>query len=54
MFRRQSVKDFLIITLGTVVVTAAVFFFMLPSNVTVGSVSALALVISKFILCRSP
>ena len=49
MFRKQSVKDFLIITLGTIVVTAAVFFFMLPSNVTVGSVSALALVISKFI-----
>ena len=48
MFRKQSLVDFLVITVGTIITAAAVYFFMLPSNVTVGSVSALALVISKF------
>lgn len=46
---KRSVKEFLILTLGTAVVAAAVFFFMLPSGVTIGSVSALAMVISHFI-----
>lgn len=45
----RSIKDFLIITIGTIIIAAAVFFFMLPSNITVGSVSALALVISNYI-----
>ncbi len=44
----RSIKDFLIITIGTIIIAAAVFFFMLPSNITVGSVSALALVISNY------
>ena len=49
MIRKQNVIDFLAISVGTLITAAAVFFFMLPSNLTVGSVSALALVISKFI-----
>ena len=49
MFNRRSVKEFLIISFGTVIIAAAVYFFMLPSHVTVGSASALALVISNFI-----
>ena len=46
---RKSVEDFVIITLGTVIVAAAVFFFMLPSKVSVGSGAALAMVLSNFI-----
>ena len=41
--------DFIIITLGALLVSAAIFFFMLPSHVAVGSGSALAMVLSNFI-----
>ena len=46
---RNTVKEFAIITVGTVIVSAAVFFFMLPSHVSVGSGAALAMVLSNFI-----
>ena len=49
MFTKQNLKEFAIITIGTIIVAAAVFFFMLPSHVTVGSGSALAMVLSNFI-----
>lgn len=49
MVKKQKAFDFLAITIGTLFVAVAVFFFMLPSNLAVGSVSALALVISNFI-----
>ena len=42
-------KEFVIITVGTAIVAAAVFFFMLPSHVSVGSGAALAMVLSNFI-----
>ena len=45
---RNTIKDFLIITVGTAIVAAAVFFFMLPSHVSVGSGAALAMVLSNF------
>ena len=46
---RNTIKDFAIITAGTAIVAAAVFFFMLPSHVSVGSGAALAMVLSNFI-----
>lgn len=46
---RNTIKEFLIITVGTAIVAAAVFFFMLPSHVSVGSGAALAMVLSNFI-----
>lgn len=46
---RETIKEFAIITVGTVIVTAAVFFFMLPSHVSVGSGAALAMVLSNFV-----
>ena len=49
MLNRRVIKDFLVITAGTAIIAAAVFFFMIPGNVIVGSMSALALVISNFI-----
>ena len=45
----RDFKEFIIITLGALGVAAAVFFFMLPSNVAVGSISALAMVLENFI-----
>ena len=46
---RSTLKEFTIITIGTIIVAAAVFFFMLPSHVSVGSGAALAMVLSNFI-----
>ena len=46
---QNALKEFVIITVGTMIVAAAVFFFMLPSHVSVGSGAALAMVLSNFI-----
>ncbi len=46
---KKTIKDYAIITIGTIITVAAVYFFMLPSHVTVGSASALAMVLSNFI-----
>ena len=46
---RSTLKEFTIITVGTIIVAAAVFFFMMPSHVSVGSGAALAMVLSNFI-----
>lgn len=43
------VQDFLVITFGAVLAGAAIFFFMLPSHVAVGSASALGMVLNNFI-----
>ena len=46
---KNTIKEFAIISVGTAIVAAAVFFFMLPSHVSVGSGAALAMVLSNFI-----
>lgn len=42
-------KDFLIITLGTAIAAIGVFFFLMPSNLSVGSISGLAIIIGNFV-----
>lgn len=42
-------KEFIIITFGAVLAATAIYFFMLPSHVAVGSASALGMVLSNFI-----
>lgn len=49
MLNKHSVREFAVITLGTAIIAAATYFFMLPSHLVVGSATALALVISNFI-----
>ena len=49
MINKRNIKEFFIITVGTLIVSTAVFFFMLPSHVSVGSGTALAMVLSNFI-----
>ena len=49
MLNRKNIKEFFIITVGTLIVSTAVYFFMLPSHVSVGSGTALAMVLSNFI-----
>ena len=46
---KQTIKEYLILTIGTFIIACAVYFFMLPSHVTVGSISALAMVLNNFI-----
>lgn len=45
----NTAKEFFMITLGTSIVAAAVFFFLIPSHVSVGSISGLAIVLGNFI-----
>lgn len=49
MLNKRHIREFLVITGGTAIVAVAVFFFMLPSHVSVGSATALAMVLSNFI-----
>lgn len=46
---KTVVKEYSIVTIGTFIVAAAVFFFMLPSNVVVGSLTGLVMVLANFI-----
>jgi len=49
MLSRRNLHEFIVITFGTVIIAAAVYFFMLPSHVSVGSGPALAMVIGNFV-----
>ena len=49
MITKRGIKEFLTITFGTLIVAVAVYFFMLPSHISVGSGTALAMVLSNFI-----
>lgn len=44
-----KIREFLVITLGTAITAAAIFFFLVPSHLTIGSISALAIVASNFV-----
>ena len=45
----KTMRDYGMLTIGTVIVGMAVFFFMLPSQVPVGSAAALAMMLSTVI-----
>lgn len=49
MNSKGKVREFCVITFGMLLVSAAVYFFMVPSNIVVGSISGLALVLSQLI-----
>ena len=49
MINKKILLEYVRVTFGTIVVAIAVYFFMLPSNVTVGSITGLALVVSNFV-----
>ncbi len=46
---KEKIIDFVMITLGTAVVAVAVYFFMVPSKVSVGSITALAMIIATYV-----
>ena len=49
MTTSERIREYAIITAGTFVIAAAVFFFLAPSRLAVGSASGLAVVLSHFI-----
>lgn len=49
MLNKRNLNEFFIITIGVWIVATAVHFFMLPLNITVGSGTALAMVLSNFV-----
>ncbi len=48
MFKRV-IKEYAIITFGAILAAAAIYIFMLPSHIAIGSGSALAMVLANFI-----
>ena len=49
MKKWEVIREFTMITAATIIVAAAVFFFLIPSHVSVGSISGLAIVLGNFI-----
>ena len=49
MTKKLNLKEIAVIVFGTAIIAAAVYFFMLPSDLTVGSITAVAYVISQFL-----
>lgn len=46
---KNTWKEFVLITLGTAIIAAAVFFFMQPFHLTTGSVAGLAIILENLI-----
>ncbi|WP_176255705.1 YitT family protein [Enterocloster alcoholdehydrogenati] len=49
MKKSEFIRECFIITFATLIVSAAVFFFLLPSQVSVGSISGLAMILGNVI-----
>lgn len=49
MLNRKAIKEYTFITVGTAIIAAAVYFFMIPGKLTPGSASAVALLLSNVI-----
>lgn len=46
---RKTVREIFVMTAATLIIAAAVFFFLIPSHAAVSSVSGLAIVLSNFV-----
>lgn len=49
MKKYEIVKEYVIITLATLITASALFFFLIPSHLSVGSITGLAVVLSNFV-----
>jgi uncharacterized membrane-anchored protein YitT (DUF2179 family) len=47
--KKHIIKEYAIITFGAVLAAVALYFFMIPSNLVIGSATALAMVFAEFI-----
>lgn len=48
----ETLKEYAVITLATLIVAAAVFFFLVPAHLAVGSISGLVVVLAEFLPFR--
>lgn len=46
---KKRVKEYILITIGMIMVAAGIYFFLVPSNLATGGVSGLAIIISSFL-----
>ena len=46
---KTGIMDFILITIGTIICGVATYFFMVPSNLAIASVSGVAILIGKFV-----
>ena len=46
---KKLIKEYAVVTIGSFIVALAVFFFMIPSNISVGSISGLSVMLSRII-----
>lgn len=46
---KKVIKEYILITIGLVLVGAGIYYFLVPSNLAAGGVSGLAIVINRFI-----
>lgn len=49
MKTKETIKEWILITIATIIVGIAVFFFLVPSKLSIGSISGLAIVLSNFV-----
>ena len=49
MDKKKFLKEYALITVGVFIVALAVYFFLMPSNVVIGSLAGLIMVIAEFI-----
>lgn len=49
MDKKRFIKEYSLITVGIFIIAVAVYFFMIPSNVIVGSLSGFVIVLGNFI-----
>lgn len=45
----STVKEWAVITFGTVIIAASVFFFLMPSHLSISSISGLAIILENFL-----
>lgn len=51
---KAKIWDYLVITVAIFLVAVAVYFFLLPSQAAIASITGLAIVLTNFIPCRCP
>ena len=49
MLNKKTIQEYALISVGTAIIAAAVYFFMIPGNLTPGSAAAVALLLSNVI-----
>ena len=49
MNKKELIREYALITVGVFIVAIAVYFFLMPSNVVIGSLAGLIMVIAEFV-----